>query len=177
VSGQTTTLQVNDVLDLELWVTLDEAISSAGYSYDLETSTDGVISLMSPSVSSPWTGMFGLQVNGTDNVANDDVTPLSGSFGRTVVASPMAPEPFPQGSTLLATFSVIALAPGQVSYGFDPGAGLRDWQMGLASGGSTDLAAATPALTMTVLPEPGAAGMMLIAAAWIARRRRHSVGA
>jgi len=162
-------LDVNDsadsVLDLELWVTLDNGPlpgNVLGYSFYLEPSVDGVISCNSGSFANA-TAFDPPQVQGIDN------QPLSGALSRGVTS--LGGLPFSLGSTKLASFSVTALGEGAVTYSLVDSPPIRPSIFSFFEY-DVDPTAASPAMTITVVPEPALGAMMLLSIAWVARRGR-----
>jgi hypothetical protein len=58
-----------------------------------------------------------------------------------------------------------------VDYAFADDGGLREWKMDLSPAGSAAVTADQDPFTITVVPEPAAAAMILLAAGWLVRRR------
>ncbi len=169
-AGKDNVLDINNPADkalpLELWVTLSNGSLPGGvlgYSVYLKPSVGGVISFDTASYQNA-VAFDAPLVNGTDNSS------LSGEFGRGVSKWPAVP--FSLGSTKLATFSVTAIAPGEVSYSFQNAPPVRQWGFDFDNLTTATLAAASPAVTITVIPEPGVAAMVLLSMAGLTRRRR-----
>jgi len=156
-------------LDLELWINLANGPLPSdvyGYSFQLVPSLDGVISYKAGSFANtlPFNPP---QIQGLDNHSATN-QPLSGAFSRGVFS--LWGVPMDLGATKVATFSVTALSPGQVGYSFVASPPSRPWTLAFLEYDITPTAAATPAMTITVLPEPAGAAMILLAMGWVARR-------
>ncbi len=160
-------------LDLELWITLSNGPlpgNAMGYSFQLVPSLDGVISYAAGSFAN--TVPFDPpQIQGIDNrdAANQ---PLSGAFSRgtfSIYGVPMS-----LGPNKVATFSVTAVAPGQVDYSFLASPPTRPWNFSFMPYDVPGSALASPAMTITVIPEPASAATAALFLGWVARRRaRH----
>jgi hypothetical protein len=159
----------DNILNLELWVTLGNGPlpgNVLAYSFYLNPSVDGVIGYKSGSFANV-TAFQTPQMQGTDD------QPLSGALSRGVADSADG-LPFSLGETELATFSVTALSPGQVSYSFVDSPPNRPWAFNFELSDAI-VSAASPAMTITVVPEPALGIMMLFSIAWMARRGRRFV--
>ena len=165
-AGQDTTLTVgdptDDTLDLEVWVTLSDGGDVYGAQFYLEPDVGGVVGFDSFTEAIA----LGPQVHGIDN------DPLVGAFGRGLFAEPN-PATVSSGNTKLGTFSVTALAVGEVSYSFAASAPFREWSFNYLMENAV-VSAAPTAVTITVQPEPASAMMMLLTMGWMARRGRRS---
>lgn len=158
----------DQLLDLELWVTLNDGPLSGGiqaYSIYLQPSADGVISF-NPSSYTNALAFESPLLQGTDN------SPLSGEFSRAVFTT--SPVPVELGSTKLATFSVTALSPGEVSYSFASDPPMREWALDFGDQTSAEVTSASQAMTITVIPEPAMAGLMILSMFWVTRHSRRS---
>lgn len=158
----------DQLLDLELWVALSDGPLSGGilaYSVYLQPSIDGVVSFNTSSYVNALPFESPL-VQGTDN------SPLNGEFSRALFTT--SPVLVALGSTKLAAFSVTALSPGEVSYSFASDPPMREWALNFDDGTSAQVTSAPEALTITVIPEPAMAGLVILSMFWVTRHSRRS---
>ncbi len=157
----------DQVLDLELWVTLSDGPLPAegdvlAYSVYLEPTSGDVISFDPGSFVNVVSADLP-QVQGEDN------TPVSGAFSAAVGFLP--PARFALGETRLGTFSVTAVGEGVVSYSFLDSPPMRPWSFDFA-----DLTTAThlvePPLAITVQ----AGGQPAHVAGWRSVREHGAAG-
>ncbi len=160
-------IDVNEVLNLELWVTLSDGPMTEnvlGYSVNLSPSGTGAVTVETFAHVATGDASY---PQGIDN------TPVSGAFSRGVGFLPSAP--FTLGETRLALFSVKGLSPGDVSYGFVDAPPIQPWSFDF-SDFSSAVVVAGPSVTIEVVPEPAMGITMLTALAWAVRSTRRRKG-